>query len=541
MREAVIVSYARTGLAKSGRGGFNITPPMSMAAHAIKHAVERAGVDKEYVEDCYLGNCAHGAPNIGRQAALLAGMPKSTAGVSVNRFCSSGLQTIAMAANSIRSDGADCIVAGGVESISIPGGGSPKESIDPDLLKAAPDIFMAMIDTADIVAERYKLSREYQDEYSLESQRRMAAAQQANKFKDEIVPMKTKMKVVDKATKAESIVDYVVDKDECNRPETTLEGLAKLEPVKGPGKFVTAGNASQLSDGAAAVVLMEAKDAEKRGLNPLGRFVAWAAAGCEPDEMGIGPIYAVPKLLKRHGLKIDDIDLWELNEAFASQCLYSRDKLGIDPEKYNVNGGSIAIGHPVRHDRRASAPATSCRKAAGARPSGASSRCASAAARAARACSRSTAEIFALARNSDRNKENGSARSHFPFEVSASVAMLLDDHDLVAMTMPPSAMVAAVAMPAIFGTRAIAMMMAVVAATLDHDSLGARNRRRRDDDRTKCGDNVSKLLHSSPPQLIEDRTSHRSERSRGTSKRILNACSDTHGCTRRPFDFWLVS
>ena len=218
--------------------------------------------------------------------------------------------------------------------------------IDPDLLKAAPAIFMAMIDTADIVAERYKLSREYQDEYSLESQRRMAAAQQANKFKDEIVPMKTKMKVVDKATKAESIVDYTVDRDECNRPETTLEGLAKLEPVKGPGKYVTAGNASQLSDGAAAVVLMEAKDAEKRGLQPLGRFVAWAVAGCEPDEMGIGPVFAVPKLLKRHGLKIDDIDLWELNEAFASQCLYSRDKLGIDPEKYNVNGGSIAIGHP---------------------------------------------------------------------------------------------------------------------------------------------------------------------------------------------------
>ena len=346
MREAVIVSYARTGLAKSGRGGFNITAPMSLAAHAVKHAVDRAGVDKEYVEDCYLGNCAHGAPNIGRQAALLAGLPKSTGGVSVNRFCSSGLQTIAMAANSIRSDGADCIVAGGVESISIPGGGTPKESIDQELLKVAPAIFMAMIDTADIVAERYKVSREYQDEYSLESQRRMAAAQQANKFKDEIVPMKTKMKVVDKATKAESIVDYVVDKDECNRPETTLEGLAKLEPVKGPGKFVTAGNASQLSDGAAAVVLMEAKDAEKRGLNPLGRFVAWAAAGCEPDEMGIGPIYAVPKLLKRHGLKIDDIDLWELNEAFASQCLYSRDKLGIDPAKYNVNGGSIAIGHP---------------------------------------------------------------------------------------------------------------------------------------------------------------------------------------------------
>jgi len=319
---------------------------MSLAAHAIHHAVDRAGVEKDYVEDCYLGNCAHGAPNIGRQAALLAGLPTTTAGVSVNRFCSSGLQTIAMAANSIRSDGADCIVAGGVESISIPGGGSPKESIDPELLKVAPDIFMAMIDTADIVAERYKLSREYQDEFSLESQRRMAAAQQANKFKDEIVPMKSKMKVVDKQTKAESIVDYVVDRDECNRPETTMEGLAKLEPVKGPGKFVTAGNASQLSDGAAAVVLMEAKDAEKRGLKPLGRFVAWATAGCEPDEMGIGPVFAIPKLLKRTGLKIDDIDLWELNEAFASQCLYCRDQLGIDPAKYNVNGGSIAIGHP---------------------------------------------------------------------------------------------------------------------------------------------------------------------------------------------------
>jgi len=346
MREAVIVSYARTGLAKSGRGGFNITPPMTMAAHAIKHAVEKSGLEKDYVEDSYLGNCAHGARNLGREAALLAGMPKTTAGVTVNRFCSSGLQTIAMAANHIRSDGADCIVAGGVESISIPGAGIPKDALDADLLKYAPDIYMAMIDTADIVAQRYNLSREYQDEYSLESQRRMAAAQQANKFKDEIVPMKTKMKVVDKNTKEESIVDYVVTKDECNRPETTMEGLAKLEPVKGPGKFITAGNASQLSDGAAAVVLMEAKDAERRGIKPMGRFVAWATAGCEPDEMGIGPVFAVPKLLKRHGLKVDDIDIWELNEAFASQCLYSRDKLGIDPAKYNVNGGSISIGHP---------------------------------------------------------------------------------------------------------------------------------------------------------------------------------------------------
>jgi acetyl-CoA C-acetyltransferase len=319
---------------------------MSMAAHAIKHAVERAGVEKDFVEDCYLGNNAHLAPNIGRQAALLAGMPITTAGVSINRFCSSGLQAIAMAANYIRADQGECVVAGGVESISIPGGGMPRESVDPELLSVAPAIFMAMIDTADIVAERYGVSREYQDEYSLESQRRMAAAQQADKFKDEIVPMKTKMKVVDKATKEESIVDYVVTRDECNRPETTLEGLSSLQPVKGPGKSITAGNASQLSDGAAAVVLMEAKEAERRGLEPLGRFVSWAAAGCEPDEMGIGPVFAVPKLLKRQGLTVDDIDLWELNEAFASQCLYSRDKLGIDPAKYNVNGGSIAIGHP---------------------------------------------------------------------------------------------------------------------------------------------------------------------------------------------------
>ena len=346
MREAVIVSYARTGLAKAGRGGFNITPPMTMAAHSIQHAVERAGVEKDFVEDCYLGNNSHGAANIGRQAALLAGLPVTTAGVTVNRFCSSGLQTIAMAANSIRGDGADCVVAGGVESISIPGGGIPNPALDPELVDIAPAIYMAMIDTADIVAARYGVSREYQDEYSLESQRRMAAAQQANKFKDEIVPMKTKMKVVNKETKEESIVDYVVDRDECNRPDTTLEGLSKLAPVMGEGKFITAGNASQLSDGAAAVVLMEAKEAERRGLAPMGRFVAWAAAGCEPDEMGIGPVFAVPRLLARHGLTVDDIDIWELNEAFASQCLYSRDRLGIDPEKYNVNGGSIAIGHP---------------------------------------------------------------------------------------------------------------------------------------------------------------------------------------------------
>ena len=345
-REAVIVSYARTGLAKSQRGGFNMTPTVTMAAHAIKHAVERSGVDKAAVEDVILGNVAHGAGNLGRQAALLAGLPITTSGVTVNRFCSSGLQTIATAANYIRNDGAEVAIGAGVESLSFPGGGGGGDNFDKNLVAQYPAIFMPMIDTADIVAERYNVSREVQDEYSLESQRRMAAAQQAGKFKDEIVPLATKMKVVNKETKEESIVDYVVDRDECNRPDTTIEGLRKLQPVRGEGKFITAGNASQLSDGAAAVVLMEAKAASKAGIEPLGAFRGWAVAGCAPDEMGIGPVFAVPRLLERHGLKVDDIDIWELNEAFASQCVYSRDKLGIDPEKYNVNGGSIAIGHP---------------------------------------------------------------------------------------------------------------------------------------------------------------------------------------------------
>ncbi|MDE2355339.1 MAG: acetyl-CoA C-acyltransferase [Alphaproteobacteria bacterium] len=346
MREAVIVSYARTGLAKSGRGGFNITPTVSMAAHAVKHAVARSGIEADAIEDCFMGNVAHGAGNLGRQAALLAGLPITTSGVTINRFCSSGLQTIAMAARYVTDDGADAVVAGGVESISFPGSGVGQGNNDPKLTEMYPDIFMPMIDTADIVAKRYQVSREDQDAYSLESQRRMAAAQQAGKFKDEIVPMATKMKVVDKETKAESIVDYTVNRDECNRPDTTLEGLSSLQPVRGPGNFITAGNASQLSDGAAAVVVMEAKAAERRGLEPMGIFRGWAVAGCAPDEMGIGPVFAVPRLLERHGLKVDDIDLWELNEAFASQCLYSRNRLGIDPDKYNVNGGSIAIGHP---------------------------------------------------------------------------------------------------------------------------------------------------------------------------------------------------
>jgi acetyl-CoA C-acetyltransferase len=343
MREAVIVSYARTGLAKAARGGFNVTANMTMLGAAIEQAVKRSKAAPAEIEDVVAG-CVAASGNVGRAAAMLAGLPVTTSGVTVNRACSSGLNAIAIAARTIVEDGADIMVGCGVDSISFQGGGGGGR--DPHLTELYPDFWMPMIDTADVVAARYKISREYQDEFSLESQRRMAAAQQAGKFGDEIVPVKTKMKKVDKETKEESLVDYVVDRDECNRPDTTLEGLAKLEPVKGPGKFVTAGNASQLSDGAAAVVLMEAKEAERRGLQPMGAFRGWAVAGCEPDEMGIGPVFAVPRLLKRHDLKLGDIDLWELNEAFASQCLYCRDTLGIDPEIYNVNGGSIAIGHP---------------------------------------------------------------------------------------------------------------------------------------------------------------------------------------------------
>jgi acetyl-CoA C-acetyltransferase len=343
MREAVIVSYARTGLAKAARGGFNNTSNMTMLGHAVEHAVKRSKVDPKEVEDVVSG-CVAASGNVARAGALLAGLPITTAGATVNRACSSGLNAIANAAHYVTHEGANIVVGAGVDSISYMGGGGGGTS--ERLTEMYPDFWMPMIDTADVVADRYKVSREYQDEYSLESQRRMAAAQQAGKFKDEIISVKTKMKVVDKNTKEESIVDAVVDRDECNRPDTTLEGLAKLQPVKGPGKYITAGNASQLSDGAAAVVIMEAKEAERRGLQPLGAFRGWAIAGCKPDEMGIGPVFAVPRLLERHGLKVDDIDLWELNEAFASQCLYSRDKLGIDPAKYNVNGGSIAIGHP---------------------------------------------------------------------------------------------------------------------------------------------------------------------------------------------------
>ena len=357
MKEAVIVSTARTGLAKSVRGGFNMTHGAAMGGHAIKHAIARAGIDAAEVEDVFMG-CAQpeGATgmNVARNAAVWAGCPVTTAGTTVNRFCSSGLQAIAMAAQQIMTEQTPVAIGSGVESISLVqmGGMNLKNITEEHLMQVKPALWMSMIETAEVVSERYGIPRDRQDQYSLESQRRTAAAQQAQKFKDEIVPMQTKMKKVDKATGTETIVDFTVDKDECNRPDTTLEGLQALQPVfRGgmqvrEGKYITAGNASQFSDGASAAVLMDAKLAEKRGINPLGIFRGFAVAGLEPDEMGIGPVYAVPRLLERHGLKVDDIDLWELNEAFACQVLYSADKLGIPHDKLNVNGGAISIGHP---------------------------------------------------------------------------------------------------------------------------------------------------------------------------------------------------
>ena len=350
-KEAVIVSTARTGLAKSGRGGFNMTHGATMGGHVIKSVIERAGVDPGEIEDVVMGcGWPEGATgnNIARLSAMSAGCPDTVSGVTVNRFCSSGLQTIAMAASQILTEDVPMAIGAGVESISLVTMQGPNMNnfTEDSLMETHPDLWMPMIETADIVAERYNVSRETQDEYALQSQQRMAAAQEADLFKDEIVPMETKMKVVNKETGEESIVDAVVDRDDCNRPGTTLEGLSSLKPVRGEDKFITAGNASQLSDGAAAVLVMEAKEAEKRNLEPLGAFRGFAVAGCAADEMGIGPVFAVPRLLERKGLKVDDIDLWELNEAFASQALYSRDRLGIDNEKLNVNGGSIAIGHP---------------------------------------------------------------------------------------------------------------------------------------------------------------------------------------------------
>ena len=347
MKQAVIVSAARTGLAKSFRGAFNITHGATMGGHAVQAAVERAGINPAMIEDCAIG-C--GFPegetggNIARQIALRAGLPITTSGLTVNRFCSSGLQTVAFAANAITAEGAGPMVAGGVESISMvqPKLRSPQEAW---IAEHKPAIYMQMIETADIVAERYGITREQQDEYGLRSQQRIAAAQEAGLFKDEIVPMQTTMAVKDKETGEVSMHETTVDRDDCNRPNTVIEGLRDLNPVR-EGGYVTAGNASQLSDGAAALVLMDSKQAEQQGLEAMGAFKGFWVAGCEPDEMGIGPVFAVPRLLERHGLKVDDIDIWELNEAFASQAIYCRDKLGIDDEKCNVNGGSIAIGHP---------------------------------------------------------------------------------------------------------------------------------------------------------------------------------------------------
>ncbi len=350
MREAVVVSTARTGLAKSFRGGFNNTHGAAMAGHAVKHAIAKAGVEPADVEDVLMG-CAlpEGATgqNVARLSAIWAGCPVTTSGTTVNRFCSSGLQTVAMAAGRILNEDVPIAVAGGVESISLTQANINVNNITEDkLMESCPALWMPMIETADIVAGRYKISRERQDEYSLESQRRTAAAQQGGKFDDEIVPMETIMAVTDKESGETSMQPYTVTKDECNRPNTTLEGLAGLAPVRGEEHFITAGNASQLSDGASACVLMEAGEAAKRNIEPIGIFKGFAVAGCEPDEMGIGPVYAVPRLLERTGLTVDDIDLWELNEAFASQLLYCTDKLGIDHEKLNVNGGSISVGHP---------------------------------------------------------------------------------------------------------------------------------------------------------------------------------------------------
>ncbi|MCC0078346.1 MAG: acetyl-CoA C-acyltransferase [Rhodobacter sp.] len=348
MKDAVIVSTARTAIGKAYRGAFNITHGATIAGHAATHAVQRAGIDPALIEDSIWGcaipeNVTGG--NIGRQIAIRAGLPVSVAGATVNRFCASGLQAIAQAAHMIQNEGARAMLAGGVESISL-NQPSPRNAPEAWIMEHKPAVYLPMIDTADIVAGRYGVSREYQDEYALRSQQRIAAAQASGLFADEIVPMDVTMATKDKATGEISQHAVTLSQDECNRPSTTLDGLASLEPVRGPGNFVTAGNASQLSDGAAALILMEAGEASRAGLEPLGAFRGYAVAGCEPDEMGIGPVFAIPRLLERHGLKIDDIDLWELNEAFASQCLYCRDQLGIDPEKYNVNGGSIAIGHP---------------------------------------------------------------------------------------------------------------------------------------------------------------------------------------------------
>jgi acetyl-CoA C-acetyltransferase len=357
MREAVIVAVARTPIGKAYRGAYNNTQGQELAAHAISHAVKRAGIEGGIVEDVILG-CAlqqgSTGQNVARQAAIRAGLPVTVAGMTIDRQCSSGLMAIATAAKQIIVDGMQVTVGGGVESISLVQNDKMNRfrAGDPYLIAHTPEIYMAMIETAEIVAERYGVSRQAQDEFSLQSQQRTAKAQAEGRYADEIVPTTTKMTVTDKETNATSEKEVTVVLDEGNRPKTSLEDLQKLAPVfKGgqrikEGKFITAGNASQLSDGAAAVVLMEAKEAERRGLKPLGAYRGMAVAGCGPEEMGIGPVFAIPKLLEKTGVKMDQIDLWELNEAFASQAIYCRDKLGIPNDKLNVSGGAISIGHP---------------------------------------------------------------------------------------------------------------------------------------------------------------------------------------------------
>ena len=357
MREAVIVSTARTGLAKSFRGGFNNTEAPAMGGHVVRAAVERAGIDPAEVDDCLFGAAAQQGTqgyNIGRLCGVAGGLPETVAGMSMDRQCSSGLMTIATAAKSIMCNEYDIAVAGGVESISLvqTKHKNTHKAVSETVTAIDPTAYMPMLETAEVVSDRYNISREAQDEYSLQSQQRVAAAQEAGLFADEIVPMNATMAVFNRETKETTYQDVVVDRDDCNRPSTTLESLAALEPVfkdgqwVKEGRFITAGNASQLSDGASACVVMDSKLAEQKGLAPLGIYRGLAVAGCKSDEMGIGPVFAVPKLLERHDLGINDIDLWELNEAFACQVIYSRDQLGIDNDKLNVNGGSIAIGHP---------------------------------------------------------------------------------------------------------------------------------------------------------------------------------------------------
>lgn len=350
MKEALIVSTARTPIGKAYTGALNATPAPTMGGWVIKEAVSRAKIDPKEVDDVIMGcGMQQGTtyPNIGRLAALAAGLPVTVSGMTIDRQCASGMMSIATAANQILNEGMDIAVGGGLESISLVQNQHMNtfQGIDEKLVKLHPAIYMPMLQTAGILARRYKISRERQDEYAYQSQMRTAQAQLDGKFDDEIIPIRTIKQVIDKETKEESFVEVLLNKDEGNRPTTSIDGLKGLKLVN-EGGTITAGNASQLSDGASASVLMAAKKAEKLGLNPLGIYRGIAVAGCEPDEMGIGPIYAVPKLLKKYGLKMDDIGLWELNEAFAVQVIYCRDKLRIPNELLNVNGGAISIGHP---------------------------------------------------------------------------------------------------------------------------------------------------------------------------------------------------